>query len=268
MDLFGPLNTLTVQGRKDDPDFTLIKDAIHPGADGQLIMAYSLLTQTGETGGVLGTGVRLVKGEWKPLSPIVTDIKGEPGKAVSYTVKQSALPWAEFQDAPLGTKLARSGHTAGQESHIVVGLQSGRYDLKINGQTVGTFDEKMLGVHAEIEEMATSPTVQQALQVFAMNKERNDKAVHPLRNLWGKQKGMFNKKNDPASKEAYDQWQVEFKAQREVLEKLALEYEDNIYAANKITPLKVEVVPAALPTAPAKPQAKPQAEKKPLKKAA
>ena len=273
VDLYGPLNTLTVQGRKDDPTFTLIKDAIHPGADGQLIMAYSLLTQVNETGGVLGTGVRLVKGEWKPLGSIVTDITGTPGKSVSYTVKQSALPWAEFQDAPIGTKLARSGHTAGQESHIVVGLEAGRYDLKINGQTVGTFDEKMLGVHAEIEEMATSPTAQQAFKVIALNKERNDKAIHPLRDLWGKQKGWFNKKNDPANKEGYEKWQTEFKAKREELEKIAKDYEDQIYAANKIQPLKVEVVPAAIQE-PAKPAAKPAVKpkeevKKPeLKKAA
>jgi lysophospholipase L1-like esterase len=269
VDLYGPLNTLTVQGRKDDPTFTLIKDAIHPGADGQLIMAYSLLTQTNETGGVLGTGVRLVKGEWKPLGPIVTDIKGIPGKSVSYTVKQSALPWAEFQDAPIGTKLARSGHTAGQESHIVVGLEAGRYDLKINGETVGTFDEKALGVHAEIEEMATSPTAQQALKVIALNKERNDKAVHPMRDLWGKQKGMFNKRNDPANAEAYEKWQTEFKAKREELEKLAKEYEDKIYEANKLQPIKVEVVPAAAPEpAKAAPKAKEDAKKPALKKAA
>jgi len=266
VDLYGPLNNLTVQGRKDDPHFTLIADAIHPGADGQLIMAYSLLQQVGETGGVLGTGVRLVKGEWKALSPIVTDVKGEPGKSVSYTVKQSALPWAEFVDAPIGTKLARSGHTAGQESHIVVGLQSGRYDLKINGETVGTFDEKMLGVHAEIEEMTTSPTVQQALKVFALNKERNEKAIRPLRGLWAKQKGMFNKRNDPANKEAYEKWQVEFKAQREEFEKLAAKYEDEIYTANQLQPLKVEVVPTTSPE-PARQNAKPAATV-PLKKAA
>ena len=266
VDLDGPLNEITVQSRKENPAFTLIPDAIHPEMDGALIMAYSILQQTGETGGVLGTGVRLVRGEWKALSPLVTEISGEPGKNVSYTVRQSALPWAEFLDAPLGTKLARSGHTAGQESHIVVGLQSGRYDLKINGQVVGTFDEKMLGVHAEIEELATSPTAQQALKVIAINKERNQKAISPLRGLWGNQKGLLRKRNDPAFKEAYDKWQAEFKTQREDLQKLAEKYEDEIYSANKVAPLHVEVVPSTTPE-PVKAGAKPAATT-PLKKAA
>jgi lysophospholipase L1-like esterase len=263
VDLFGPLNTLTFEQRKLDKDFTLIPDAIHPQADGHLIMAYSLLQQTGETGGILGTGVRLVGGQWKPLSAQVTEISGEPGRTASYTVAAKALPWAEFEDAPVGTKLARSGHTASQESHIVVGLQAGRYDLKINGQKVGTFDEKMLGVHAEIEEFKDSPTYQQAMKIIALNKKRNDEAVHPLRNLWGHQKGMVNKRETET--EAYEKWQVEFKARRAELDALAEKYEDEIYQINKVQPLKVEIVPNIEPIA--KPVPKP-AVKPPVKKAA
>jgi lysophospholipase L1-like esterase len=265
VDLFGPLNTLTVEQRKTNKNFTLIPDAIHPQADGHLVMSYSLLQQTGETGGVFGAGVHLVDGKWKSLAPaIVTDVSGEPGRSVTYTAKYHALPWAEFEDAPIGTKLARSGHTASQESQIVVGLQAGRYDLKLNDQVVGTFDEKMLGVHAEIESMATSPTYQQAMKVIALNKKRNDEAVRPLRNLWGHQKGMFNKKD--TDKDAYEKWQIEFKAKRAELDALADKYEDEIYQINKPGNVKVEVVPSTSPE-PAKPGAKPAA-KAPQKKAA
>jgi lysophospholipase L1-like esterase len=267
VDLFGPLNTYTVEERKLDKNFTLIPDAVHPQKDGQFVMSYSLLQQTGETGGIFGAGVRLMNGEWKSLAPaMVTGISGDPGKSVSYSVKMKALPWAEFEDAPIGTKLTKSGHTGSQESHIVVGLQAGRYDLKINDQVVGTFDEKMLGVHAEIEQMATSPTYQQAMKVIALNKERNDKAVHPLRDLWGKQKGMFNKKD--ADKDAYEKWQVEFKAKRAELDALADQYEAQIYQINKPGDLKVDVVPSTTPE-PAKPATtKPVASKAPEKKAA
>jgi len=263
VDLFGPLNTFTVEKRKTDKDFTLIPDAIHPGADGQLVMSYSLLQQTGETGGILGSGVRLLDGQWKSLAPaLVTNVAGEPGKSVSYTVKAKALPWAEFEDAPIGTTLTRSGHTGSQESHIVVGLQPGRYDLKINDQVVGIFDEKALGVHAEIEAMKTSPTYQQAMKVVALNKERNDKAVRPLRNLWGRQKGWFNKKD--SDKDGYEKWQTEFKAERAKLDALADKYEDDIYQINKPGDLKVEIVPTTTPE-PAKPKL---AAKPPVKKAA
>lgn len=258
-DLFGPLNTLTVEQRRLNKDFTLIPDAIHPEMDGALIMAYSLLQQTGETGGILSAGVRLANGKWNPLSPLVTDIGGEPGRSVTYTVAQKALPWTEIEDAPVGARLLSLGHRASQESHIAVGLQPGRYDLKIDGRKVGTFDEKMLGVHAEIENMPESPTYQQAMKVIALNKKRNAEAVNPMRGLWARQKGMLAKKaSDPA---AYEKWQSEFKAKRAELDALAEKYEDEIYQINKVKPLRVEIVPSTEPAA--KPAAKP-----PVKKAA
>jgi hypothetical protein len=249
-DLFSPLNSYTVQERMMQPKFTLIPDAIHPANDGQFIMALSLLQQVNETGAILGTGVKLVSGQWQALNAGVTDVKGNPGRTVSYTVTPKSLPWVEYEEAPIGTKITSAGHRASQESHIVSGLINGRYDLQINGQLVGTYDERTFGVHAEIEADPESPTYQQALKVAALNKERNEKAVHPLRDLWGKQKGMLRKKaEDPAG---YDAWQVEFKAKRAELDALAAKYEDEIYQINQPTALKVEVVPNRQP-APAKP---------------
>ncbi|TLD71179.1 hypothetical protein FEM03_09755 [Phragmitibacter flavus] len=48
VDLFGPLNDITVHQRKTDPAYTLVADAIHPGSHGQYVMAKSLVEQTGE----------------------------------------------------------------------------------------------------------------------------------------------------------------------------------------------------------------------------
>ncbi len=252
VDLFGPLNAYTVQERRRDPNFTLVQDAIHPGPDGSFIMAYSLLKQSGEAGAIFSSGVRLVSGQWQSLNPaLVTEVQGNPGRSVSYHVKPRALPWTEFANAPLGTKLTRAGHTASQESHIVTGLVNGRYDLRVNGQVVGTWDERTLSVHAEIEEDPDSPTFQQAMKVIALNKKRNDEAIRPLRNLWGKQKGMFNKRE--TDKAAYDAWQAEFKTQREALEKKASQYEEEIYKINKPPTLKVEIMPTPRPAQPPAP---------------
>lgn len=266
VDLFGPLNTFTVQQRKIDPSFTLIPDAIHPGQDGQLIMAYSLLQQVGETGSILGTGVRLMNGQWKAISPMVTNVSGEPGRTVSYTVQPKALPWTEFEDAPIGTTLTRSGHTASQESHIVVGLQAGRYDLIINGQKVGNFDEKMLGVHAEIEADPDSPTYQQAMRVVALNAKRNAEAIHPLRDLYGQRKGKLRAARASGDMKAFETWWAENKIKAAELEKKADEIEDEIYKANQLQPLQVEIKPAPLP--PAKPRPAAKAKAKPAAAAA
>lgn len=265
VDLFGPLNTFTVQQRKIDPSFTLIEDAIHPGPDGQLVMAYSLLQQTGETGGILGAGARLVGGAWKPTNPaMVMDVSGEFGRSVAYTVKPKALPWTVFEAAPIGSRLTRAGHTASQESHIVVGLQGGRYDLIINGRAVGNFDERMLAVHAEIEEDPDSPTYQQAMRVVALNQKRNDEAIHPLRDLYGRRKGMLRAARMKNDMKEFDSWIAgEFRAKQTELEKKAEEYENAIHQAAQLKPLRVEVKPAPAPV-----RAKPSVKAPPAKKAA
>lgn len=260
VDLFGPLNTYTMQQRKADPNFTLIADAIHPGPDGQLIMAYEILRQTGELGGVLSAGIRAVNGKWASLNPaIVKDISGEAGHAASYTVLPKCLPWVVPAEAEKGFKLTKAGHTGSQESHIVVGLDAGRYDLNINGQKVGTFDERMFGVHAEIEENADSPTHQQAARVAELNAQRNKEAIHPLRDLYGQRKGKLRAAQQSKDMASFESWWKESKTKEEELVKKAAAFEDEIYKANQVAPLKIEVKAApALPAkaAPAKAPAK------------
>ena len=146
----------------------------------------------------------------------------------------------------------------------MAGLMNGRYDLRINSKVVGTWDDRAFAVHAEIEEDPDSPTHQQAMQVIELNRKRNKEGVSPLRGLWARQKGMFNKRE--TDKAAYDAWQAEFKTKRTELEALAAKYEDEIYQINKPQPLKIEVVPSSQPP-PAKPQPNPAA-KAPEKKAA
>lgn len=270
VDLFGPLNTFTNSQRKTDPAFTLIPDAIHPEVDGQFIMAYSLLHQCGEPGPILHGGVKLAGGEWKPLSAgSALGISGEPGRTVSYTIQPRALPWTEFQKAPIGTKLTKSGHQGGGESHVAVGLQAGRYDLIINGKLVGNYDERMLGVHAEIQEDPDSPTCQQAFQVIALNKKRNDEAVHPLRNLYGQRKGKLKAARLPGGDmKAFEAWWAGQKAKTVELEKKADEIEAEIYRINQPPMLKVEIKPGTPPPAAKKPQQQIRKAQPPVKKAA
>lgn len=249
VDLYGPLNTLTEQERQKDPHFTLIEDAIHPGADGQLVMAYSLLRQIGETGAIFSAGVRVKDDQWIPTKEDwVSDIRGEAGQSASYTLHARALPWTIFEAAPIGARLTRAGHTASQESHVAVGLDAGRYDLVVNGQTVGTYDERQLGIHAEIEADKDSPTYQQAMQVIALNKQRNDEAVHPLRDLYSKRKGQLRatRGKDEAAFAAFKTWETtEFAPKAAELEKKAAELEVQIYQLNQVQPLKIEIKPAS-----------------------
>jgi lysophospholipase L1-like esterase len=254
VDLYGPLNTITTQERKKDPNFTLIADAIHPGPDGQLVMAYEILKQTGELGSVLRTGVRKVGAEWKPLSPaLVKDLSGDAGKNASYTVLQKTLPWIVPADAALGYKLTRAGHTGTSEMHIAVGFDAGRYDLILNGQTVGTYDEKMLSVHAEIEEDPDSPTHQQALKIAELNKQRNAEAINPLRGLYSQRKGKLRAARQANDMKPFEAWIAsDLKPKEAELLKKAEAIEAQIHELNDLAPVKVEIKPSAAPAPVAK----------------
>ena len=253
IDLYGPLNKLTTEGRRKDPNFTLIADAIHPAGDGQFIMAYSMIEAFEEPGSVWSLLATPNAGAWKATaSPgsLGNVTGGEMGKSVSLTLLPKCLPWVPVEDAKIGATLTASGHRKSNEALTVVGLQAGRYDVLENGQLVGTWDHIQLGKKVELQSDPESLTLQQAQRVIELNKKRNDEAIRPLRNLYGKRKGALRK----GDKVAFDSWwNGAGKAEEAVLLKKAAEIEDEIYKVNQPAEIKIEVKPAAK-RAPAKAQ--------------
>ena len=74
-------------------------------------------------------------------------------------------------------------------------------------------------------------------------KDRNDKAVHPLRDAWRKPKAVWRAETIDQDKLKAAMEAIEPKIQE--LEALAAEYEANIYAAAKPVPRKYEIVRVA-----------------------
>jgi lysophospholipase L1-like esterase len=250
IDLFSPLNNLTDKGRLTDKNFTLIADAIHPDAPGQQVMAHTLIETLGEpraAGQLLATATP--KG-WQLRSATAT--LGQPAgdtRSLTFDLLPKSLPWTVIEEAAPGYKLAVSGHKLSSESFTLSGLQPGRYDLVIGGQTVGTWDSHALARRVEIQEDPDSPTHQQAARVAALNKQRNDEAIRPLRNLYGQRKGKLRAAGTPEGKAAFAAWLPEFQKQRDELEAKAKAFEDQIYQANQPQKILVETKPAAKPAA-------------------
>lgn len=253
IDLWGALNNLTEQGRKSDPAFTLIADAIHPDAPGQQVMAHTMIETFGEPRAVCGVNASITRKDWKLSSRSGTlgESEGSAGQTLAFDLLPSALPWVVGDEAALGYKLSRSGHKLSSESFTLSGFVPGRYDLIMGGQTVGTWDHNALSRHIEIQEDPDSPTHQQAEKVAALNKLRNDEAIRPLRNLYGQRKGKLRAAQTPEGKTAFESWQPEFQKQQSELEAKAKAFEDQIYQANQPQKLRVELKPAA--PAPKKP---------------
>jgi lysophospholipase L1-like esterase len=266
IDLFGPLNKLTTEGRRKDPNFTLIADAIHPGGDGSFVMSYSMIEAFDEPGSVWNLGASVNNNAWKvTASPgsTATLTGGEVGRSLSFTLQPKCLPWAVLDESKLGAQLTAAGHRKSGEVLSVSGLQPGVYDVLENGQLVGTWNHLVLGKKIELQADPESVTLAQAQRVIALNKQRNDEAIRPLRNLYGQRKGKL--RGDKAAFETW--WNGEGKAKEAELLKKAAALEDEIYKANQPAEVKIEIRPStAVITKPA-PKGKAKAAA-PAKKAA
>jgi len=175
VDMWGPLNNLTLQARKTDPKFTLIRDAVHPDAPGQVVMAVAIINDMGLPRPLSNIRISLAnakkpfaRGAGGELSDLTVTDDG-----LSFTWKANGLPWVVPEEAQLGAKLTKLGHKHSREALEIHGLKTGRYELSIDGSVVGTWAADALARHIELQENAKTPQHQQAMVVANLNKQRN-----------------------------------------------------------------------------------------------
>jgi lysophospholipase L1-like esterase len=208
IDMFSPLNQLTRLARKDDPAFTFIQDAIHPGPGGQLIMAYAWLENLGMQSSVSNlTLVPSKKGyRARAVGGTVTDLAGEDG-SIELTFLADALPWVTPDDTQVAAKMLKLDHKFSREGFQVHGLAPGKYALSIDGTPIGEFTNTQLAAHIELQRFPSTPQSIQAAAVVAMNKRRNETTIKALRDHWFLFRNLERTKRslaaatDPASRE-------------------------------------------------------------------
>jgi lysophospholipase L1-like esterase len=186
VDMWGPLNNLTIAARKTDPSFTIIKDAVHPDAPGQAVMAVAMIDDLGLK--VPLSNIRLqLYGKVAPkatsMGGAVSDLK-RTEDGVEFTWLANGLPWVLPEEAAIGVKLTKLGHKNSREGFEVHGLTPGRYKLSIDGTVVGTWGSEQLSRHVELQANDKTPQYQQALKVAHLNRDRNSGPVRTLRNEW------------------------------------------------------------------------------------
>ncbi len=244
VDMLGPLNQLTTQVRLEKPDFTMIPDAVHPDANGQAVMAFSVLEQMNANRSVSAVNANKAGNKWRVTSGTgkVSDVQSE-GESLRFNFKANALPWVLPAEAATGYQLTKAGHKLSNERLVVRGLAPGKYGLKIDGVEVGQYTHAQLGAKIELQSNEKTPQYQQALEVAKLNKERNEKAVHPLRGQWSRRKGQRSREVHTKDPKAYQEFSAKFEAEVERLLKLKREYEDRIYKLNQPTTRTYEIYP-------------------------
>ena len=247
VDMWGPLNDISLTQRKTDPAFTLIPDSVHPAADGQAVMAVAIVNDlTPERRSVSRIVANLKNdGQWTATARggSIENIDGTP-EGLSFVFTADSLPWVLPPEANAGFVLTKAGHRLSNEQLQVAGLKPGKYEVRIDGTAIGpAVSHVKLGFKLELQSNPGTPQYQQALEVAVLNKERNDKAVHPLRDAWRKPQSVWRAETIDQEKLKTTLEEIEPKLQE--LEALAAEYEAKIYAAAKPLPRKYEIVRVA-----------------------
>lgn len=252
VDMYSPLNNITLEQRKKDPKWTMIKDAVHPGATGQTVMAAAVINDMVPRSSVSQISIDDQDGHPRATAKggQITELQRDDAGKLSFTFAATALPWVLPPDAADGYKLTSAGHRFSNEKISIRDLKEGKYELRIDGQPVGQYTDAQLAAGVELEGNNKTPQYQQALQVAMLNKRRNDEAMHPLRDQWAQLKGRRNtlkrledsKAADfDAKKQEFDTWYATFeKAVPELVAK-AKAIEDEIYQANQPKPHKYEL---------------------------
>lgn len=243
VNMWGPLNDITLAERKTDPVFTLIPDSVHPAAAGQAVMAVAIINDlTPERRSVSRIAANRNGDKWNvnARGGTVESVEGTP-EGVSFVFTAESLPWVLPPEAELGFELTKAGHRLSNEQLQVSGLAPGKYEVRIDGTPIGPpVSHARLGFKLELQSNANTPQYQQAQQVALLNQERNEKAVHPLRDAWRKPKAVWRAETIDQEKLKTAMEELEPKIQE--LEALAADYEAKIYAGAKPVPRKYEIV--------------------------
>lgn len=250
VDLYGPLNTVTMEQRETDPQFTLIPDAVHPGPSGQLVMAAAMVEQLDLPRPV--SSIRIVRApSGRPISRAtggkLTDLEvSEEG--LSFTFLADSLPWAVPEEAQQGADLVKLGHRLSREALEIHELPAGVYELRIDDQPVGMYSAIELERHVELQGNAKTPQYQQALKVAELNRERNAGPIKGIRGAWSQFQGYARTKAQAEAAPNDQKLAAQLAAAAKKIEDLdervrtheaeAKRIEDDIYRLNQPQPRK------------------------------
>ena len=181
-DLNGPVVRALIRAQAADPAAAarLIPDRIHPGPQVALVMARALLEAWNAPATVTEVQIdALRRAASVQVKTRVSDVRA--GDGISWTQEDEALPMPlDGQDALMALVLRSSDFVEALDRQPlrVFGLPKARYELRVDGEPVGTFGSDGLASGINLAELST-PMTRQAAEVHALTLEHN--ALHWLR---------------------------------------------------------------------------------------
>jgi hypothetical protein len=223
VDVHGPLNEATFRGRRDDPEFSLIGDGVHPDEAGHEVMAGAILEQMGEVGREGDLVLEPGGGSWV--------VAGVPGEGeLSDLDAEGGLPAFTYRSPGLPSVL----QGVGSGRLVISGLEPGNYELRIDGESAGVWTAGQWGRGIGVNEFAGTAPYRQAEEVARLNAERTEWAIEPLRDAWFEVKVKWYEFEETPG--AFEEWFSEKRAELIELKGIAFGYENEIYVMNQPKP--------------------------------
>jgi len=258
-DVFAPLDAATADRRRTEADWTMIPDTMHPNPTGHVLIAAAVINDIVFCPPVSEILIAKKGDQWMgtvgngELSELTT-----AGSAIAFTFTAQSLPWVLPPETDEGRKLIASAFKKplqlSSEKLAVRGLAPGKYELKIDRESVGQWTDAELAAGINLGENPKTPQYQQALKVALLNKDRNAKGEHPLRIEWARLKAerhVLKAAEDANESPArLEQARKSFERFLEPNQKAITEYvatsrqqEEEIYKASVPLPRKYELSP-------------------------
>jgi lysophospholipase L1-like esterase len=191
----------TMKAYASDPALAekLNPDRVHPAPSGQLLMAAELLKAWRAP--AIVSEVELDAGSTKISRTVNTRLSGlQWGTTIAWDQTDEALPMpVDLSDNIMALAVRSSDfmQSLNQQPLRVTGLGRGTYDLKIDGETVGSFDHGQLSQGINLAALPT-PMVKQAAAVHALTLKHNE--IHFRR--WRQIQVPFEKDDLPSMPKA------------------------------------------------------------------
>jgi len=153
----------------------LLPDRVHPGPAGHLLMAEALLKAWQAP--PIVTAVEIDAAAPKVVTAINTEVPEfvAIGSRLAWTQNDAALPMPlDLKDAStqLALKASDFMDAMDEEPLKITGLRAARYNLKIDGEPIGTFTKEALAVGINLAREAT-PMSKQAAEVHDLTLRHN-----------------------------------------------------------------------------------------------
>jgi lysophospholipase L1-like esterase len=185
VDFYHPMMAINQREQQQDSTFSLTPgDRIHPDNDGHMVMAYLFLKAQGLAGQPVAmmhidAGTKQVKQAANCKISTVTGTAdgisfGYLAQALPYPLDTITRGWGNKRTQFDALKVVPFIKEFNQEVLQVSGLKTGKYDLLMDGEKVGTYDAGQLDAGINLAENTRTPEYQQAIQIRELNEERWD----------------------------------------------------------------------------------------------